>query len=108
MVKEFKIGKYYLLDLSKEYFIPALQTHIRFTSPVAIKLTNFVLGKPAFGKLVILYAGGEGDDLEVNEDVELNENCLTSEYKLNSGTHLLFYMDFPYDFTKKSQLISNK
>ena len=91
---KYKVGKYYLLDISKYYWIPCLQTRVKFENPVAIKLTNFVEKEPAFGKLVIIGKGGFGTDLEINEDVEINSSSLIKEYELNSNSDPLFYMDF--------------
>lgn len=89
---KYEIGKYYLLNLSDTYFIPSLQTRIKFQEPVAVKLTNFFMGVPCYGKLVVIRKGGFGTDLETDIDVELSS--LGKEYQLNSNTDPIFYMDF--------------
>ena len=103
MKSKYEIGKYYLLNLNDIYFIPALQTRIKFQEPVAVKLTNFLMGAPCYGKLVIIRKGGFGSDLELDIDVELSS--LGDEYKLNSNQDPLFYMDFAgFDFNNKEKI----
>ena len=89
---KYEIGKYYLLNLFDTYFIPSLQTRIKFQEPVAVKLTNFFMDKPCYGKLVVIKGGGFNSDLETDIDIELSS--LGKEYQLNSNTDPIFYMDF--------------
>lgn len=104
---DYKIGNYYLLNISNYYFLPSLQTKVKFLYPIAVKLTNFFENKPAFGKIVIINKNGFGLDLELNEDIELTQNDLLHEYQLNSNIPLDFYYINFTDFFNSDDSLKN-
>ena len=86
-------GKYYLLNVDKYYFCPALSREVKFIGKLAVKCDSSFEISGHFGKLVDT-SNPNGPDYETNQDIEFSDNDIISEYQLKDIP--LMYYEFKW------------
>ncbi len=86
---EGKYGKYYLLDVSKQYFCVDLQRTIKFDGTLAVKCDCCFGEHSHFGKLINTNFVC-GPDYETNNEIEFSDCDIISEYQLRQQKIMYF------------------